>query len=104
MHKLYVDSNGKKAIVEGKVARRDEPYDSVTLMREVDEDGDLCELRFMPSEEFERRYDPVSWDCGVDLYAILHCVLDRARAWEAAEKIDAALAAVAEKKAADPSD
>lgn len=45
-------------------------------------------------EDFEAQYKEVHFECGVDIYAILHEVLTKTVAVKVSRKIEAALAAV----------
>lgn len=94
---LYVDEDGGKIVREGEAV--DPMSDkSVVLFREVGDDYETSGLFYLRYDVFHAKYKRRYWECGVDLYSILHWTLDRARAAEFAEKIDTALHLAEEKK------
>lgn len=102
MSQLFVDGNGERVVRENEVYDiMNDPGDRViTTFRKIENDGKYDELSclyYLPVDVFNAKYKKVQWNCGVDIYAILHQTLDRARAAEFANKIEIALMLAQEK-------
>lgn len=102
---LYEDSDGGRVVFEGWAAVPGKPEyheNHVAVFRYflTDEqmkvqwtEDDVSPMYFLPRKEFEAKYTAVRWECGVDLYAILHGCLNRGTAREYSDKIELALIA-----------